>query len=259
MSQLQWLDADNLRFPPTHSALRDPDGLLAVGGDLSPARLIESYSHGIFPWYSDGQPLLWWTPDPRMVLRPAHVHRGRTLRKLLRQHPFTITVDSAFDAVAQACGTIEREGQDGTWITQEMLAAYSELNRLGVAHSLEVWLQNELVGGLYGIALGTVFFGESMFSRVSGASKVGFSILCQQLENWGFELVDCQIHSGYLASFGAQEIPRATFEKLLAQHVWNTPRVPSAACYQSPIPTTSRPCPPLINWQMAWTAGEDLA
>jgi len=255
MSQLYWLDTEEIVFPPTSSALKDPDGLLAVGGDLTPERLVKAYSQGIFPWYSEGQPLLWWTPDPRLVLFTDKIHIGRTLRKLLRKQPFTITVDREFEQVMKYCGTIARDNQDGSWITDEMLQAYVDLHQLGIAHSVEAWQNDTLVGGLYGVALGRVFFGESMFSLVSGASKVAFSTLAKQLCAWQFELIDCQIHSDYLASFGASEISRSTFEALLRRMTAAQPAADDVAvttfdCSSSAITI------PLINWQSAWQMPE---
>lgn len=216
MTQLAWLGKAP-RFPNTSSALDDPNGLLAVGGDLSPARLLAAYSHGIFPWYSPGQPILWWSPSPRMVLQPQNLHIGRSNQKLLAKSPFEIRVDTAFEQVIRHCAEVFRPDQDGTWITQEIQYAYIEMHRLGYAHSIESWLNDELVGGLYGMAIGRAFFGESMFSLVSSASKVAFLTIAQQLQRWNYELIDCQIYTDYLASFGAQEIPREQFETLLAQ------------------------------------------
>jgi leucyl/phenylalanyl-tRNA--protein transferase len=223
MTQLHWLAEDNNEFPPTKNALDDPNGLLAVGGDLSPERLIAAYSRGIFPWFSEGQPLLWWTPSPRMVLLPENVHFGRTLRKLLRKRQFTITVDTAFESVMRQCGTIDRRDQDGSWITEEMVDAYLELHSRGIAHSVEAWQDGELVGGLYGVALGRAYFGESMFSLASGASKAAFSALVVQLLRWGVKLIDCQIETPYLASFGATEIPRDEFELRLNESLKTPP------------------------------------
>jgi leucyl/phenylalanyl-tRNA--protein transferase len=256
MSQLHWLEEQNTWFPPTKSALKDPDGLLAVGGDLTVDRLIKAYSLGIFPWYSDGQPLLWWSPDPRMVLSPDDLHLGRTLRKLLRKQPFRITFDQQFETVMRQCGTIARKEQDGSWITEEMIDAYMELHAMGVAHSVEVWQNDELVGGLYGIALGRSYFGESMYSLVSGASKVAFATLAQQLKLWGFELIDCQIHTQYLNSFGAKEIPRSEFEQRLAQTVNRTPTpLGNNGGIQKSVVTYAGKIP-LLDWSQAWQMPE---
>lgn len=197
-------------FPPVDSAEREPDGLLALGGDLHPRRLLNAYRAGIFPWYSDGQPLLWWSPDPRTILFPERLKVSRSLRKSLRNKPFQVTFDTAFEAVIDACAA-PRTGESGTWITPDMAAAYHLLHRLGHAHSVEVWLDDELAGGLYGIAMGQVFFGESMFSRVSEASKVGFVHLVRQLQSRGYRLVDCQVYTAHLVSLGAEEIPRREF------------------------------------------------
>jgi leucyl/phenylalanyl-tRNA---protein transferase len=197
-------------FPDVSLALREPDGLLAVGGDLSSARILAAYRRGIFPWYSDEQPILWWSPDPRTVLFPANLKVSRSLRKALNQRHFRLTMDRAFDAVIRACAE-PRAQSFGTWITREMSKAYCDLHREGFAHSVECWQGEQLAGGLYGIAIGRVFFGESMFSRESNASKVAFCQLVRQLSAWDFGLVDCQIYSSHLASLGAEEIPRSRF------------------------------------------------
>lgn len=211
-----WLDArpPDAPFPPAELALREPNGLLAVGGDLSPQRLLRAYRQGIFPWYNAGQPILWWSPDPRLVLFPADLKISRSLRKALRRGAFRITLDTAFQAVIVACAEPRTDGQ-GTWITREIAAAYARLHELGHAHSVEVWQEGRLVGGLYGVALGKVFFGESMFTRVSDASKVGFVHLVRQLERWGYGLIDCQVYTGHLASLGATLISRAAFNAWL--------------------------------------------
>ncbi len=210
-----WLDfADPEDFPAVEFALRDPDGLLAVGGDLTVTRLLAAYRRGIFPWYSEGQPILWWSPDPRMVLFPERLHVSRSLRKTLRRNRFRLTVDHDFEAVIRGCAAPRRE-EPGTWITEEMRRAYIRLHRAGHAHSVEVWEGERLVGGLYGVAIGRVFFGESMFSRVSDASKAGFAGFVRQLAAAGFELIDCQVYSAHLASLGAETIPRQRFTALL--------------------------------------------
>ncbi|WP_082087084.1 leucyl/phenylalanyl-tRNA--protein transferase [Teredinibacter purpureus] len=255
MSQLHWLDTHEIWFPPTASALKDPDGLLAVGGDLTPPRLIQAYSRGIFPWYSEGQPLLWWTPDPRMVLLPENIHFGRSLKKLLRKQMFRITIDQAFETVMRQCGTIDRKEQDGSWITEEMIEAYVELNKMGVAHSVEAWLGDDLVGGLYGVALGSAYFGESMYSLVSGASKAAFSTLAQQLKRWQFELIDCQIESPYLASFGATEVSRDQFEETLARAIEKPPFAPKGMNSALRRINGSR-SPFILEWQQAWEMPE---
>lgn len=197
-------------FPPVEQALDEPNGLLAAGGDLSPERLLDAYAHGIFPWFNDGDPVLWWSPEPRMVLVPSELHLSRSLRKVIRSGGFTVTFDRAFEDVVDGCAA-PRPNQDGTWITGQMKRAYSELARLGFAHSVEAWQATELAGGLYGVALGRVFYGESMFSRRSNASKVALAYLARQLERWGFELIDCQMSTEHLASLGAREIPRRHF------------------------------------------------
>lgn len=204
-----YLLTDELVFPPPHLAMAD--GLLAVGGDLSTERLLLAYRTGIFPWYSDDSPLLWWSPDPRLVLYPNELHVSKSLRKILRKRPFTVTLDTAFQEVITACAHIDRPDQDGTWILDDMIAAYCRLHEAGYAHSVEVWQADVLVGGLYGISLGRSFFGESMFSLRSNASKVALWHLVQHLTRWQFDLIDCQITTPHLLSLGAREIPRAQF------------------------------------------------
>src|SRR5690554_113499 len=218
MISLPWLTDDSLAFPPLSEALQDPDGLLAAGGDLRPERLIAAYRAGIFPWYEAGQPILWWSPNPRTVIEPGQVHISRSMRKLLNRRPFTVSTDRAFSRVMRACAA-PRAAYSGTWITDDMLDAYQHLHRLGVAHSVEVWQQEQLVGGLYGIALGKVFFGESMFSRTSNASKCGFILLAHHLHQWGFQLIDCQVASEHLSSLGASDISRQQFVNLLQQAI----------------------------------------
>lgn len=197
-------------FPPVDEALIEPNGLLAAGGDLSPGRLLDAYRRGIFPWFNEDDPVLWWSPDPRMVLFPRELHMARTLRRVIRSGQFSVTLDRAFDAVLEGCAA-PRSNQDGTWISEDMMHAYSNLARLGFAHSVETWEGGELVGGLYGVALGRVFYGESMFSRQSNASKVALAYLARQLERWSFLLIDCQMATGHLASLGARELPRREF------------------------------------------------
>ena len=214
---IPWLDP-NAPFPPLDSALREPNGLLAAGGDLSPQRLIEAYSRGIFPWFNPGEPILWWSPDPRMVLFPAELKVSRSLRKTLKKPTCEIRFDTAFRQVMAACAA-PRDGHGGTWITPAMIAAYTELHRLGLAHSVETWMGNKLVGGLYGISLGRMFYGESMFSLVTDASKIAFVHLVRQLERWGYGMIDCQMKTAHLASLGAREIPRAEFSQKLAELV----------------------------------------
>lgn len=201
-------------FPAIDEALEYPQGLLAVGGDLSPSRLLNAYRHGIFPWYSEGEPILWWSPAPRCVLYPERVHISRRLRRRYNQNQFQVTADQEFEQVIEACAEA-REDSEGTWITRDMCAAYSRLHKLGHAHSVEVWQQSKLVGGVYGLALGSVFFGESMFSRVTDASKIGLVALCRQLQQWQFTLLDCQISNPHLLRMGAEEISRDVFQRHL--------------------------------------------
>ncbi|WP_300656934.1 leucyl/phenylalanyl-tRNA--protein transferase [Pseudomonas sp.] len=215
---LTWLQRDSLSFPPLSKALREPNGLLAAGGDLSAERLIAAYRHGCFPWYQDNQPILWWSPDPRTVLFPDELHVSRSLAKVLRQARYQVTLDRAFAQVIQACAA-PRDYADGTWITTPMQHAYLELHRRGIAHSVEVWRDGELVGGLYGLAMGRLFFGESMFSLADNASKIGFVTLVEQLKVWGFVLIDCQMPTQHLHSFGARPIARAEFTDYLQRHI----------------------------------------
>ena len=202
--------SDDLRFPPAESA--SPEGLLAIGGDLRPERLLEAYRHGIFPWYSDDQPILWWSPNPRAVLFPDKLHISRSLKRSLRLSGFTITLDTCFRDVMQHCAEPRPQHPDaGTWITNEMVEAYVRLHELGYAHSVETWKKGELVGGLYGVALGGAFFAESMFTRASDASKVALVSLVRQLQTWGFRLMDCQQSSPHVTALGAEAIPRRDF------------------------------------------------
>ena len=218
-----WLDPDDpeLWFPNVELALREPDGLLAVGADLSEDRLLLAYRSGVFPWYGPGQPILWWSPDPRLVLFPNRLRVTRSLAKTIRKATFSITLDQAFDAVISACAE-PRPGQAGTWITPEMMSAYRGLHAAGYAHSVECWQEGKLVGGLYGVAIGRIFFGESMFARSSDASKVAFVGLTRQLARWGFPLIDCQVHTTHLASLGAETIPRREFIRTL-EHACRQP------------------------------------
>ena len=205
---------DGTPFPPADRALREPDGLLAIGGDLSPARLLDAYRHGIFPWFNEDDPILWWSPDPRLVLLPQEFKISRSLRKTLSRKNFEVRTDSAFEQVMRACAA-PRKTQHGTWIHEEMIAAYCELHRSGYAHSIEIWMDDELVGGLYGIAIGRMFYGESMFSRRSDASKIALAHLVAQLKRWGYGMIDCQMNTQHLASLGAREIPRKEFSARL--------------------------------------------
>jgi len=215
---LTWLKRNELVFPPLSKAMREPNGLLAAGGDLSPERLIQAYRHGCFPWFEAGQPILWWSPDPRTVLLPAEVHVSRSLRKVLRQGRFRVTFDHNFAAVIAECAG-PRNYTDGTWITDDMQRAYLALHEQGHAHSVEVWDGDALVGGLYGLAMGRLFFGESMFSRADNASKVGFVTLVEHLRQAGFVLIDCQMPTDHLHSLGARSIPREVFAGYLSQYL----------------------------------------
>ena len=207
---IPWLEGQE-PFPPLERALVELNGLLCAGADLSAQRLLEAYQRGIFPWYSNGEPILWWSPDPRMVLVPDDFRVSRSLRRSLRSGRFTVKLDSDFPAVIRACAEAPRSGQHGTWITREMQHAYWKLFQLGIAHSVETWLEGSLVGGLYGLAIGRMFYGESMFTRVSDASKVGAAHLARFLAEEGFGMIDCQMSTPHLASLGAREIPRAEF------------------------------------------------
>ncbi len=220
---LHLLDPDNpsASFPNVNLAEKEPNGLLALGGDLSPERLINAYRHGIFPWYSDDQPILWWSPNPRTILRPKQLKVSRSLQKTLRNKAFFVSFDRHFDHVVKNCASPRGDG-NGTWITTEMEAAYMQLHEQHIAHSVEVWFEGKLVGGLYGVAIGRVFFGESMFSRMSDASKVGFVHLTSHLIGWGYQLIDCQVYSDHLSSLGAQEITRDCFSDDL-KHWCNLP------------------------------------
>ena len=216
-------------LPPEH-VFPDPvyareDGLLAIGGDLDPDRLLRAYSHGIFPWYSEGQPILWHAPDPRFVLFTEEFHVGRSLKKTLRKRPFEIRMDTAFERVLLGCASANRPEQEGTWITREMHRAYTRLHKLGFAHSTEAWVGDDLVGGLYGVSLGGMYFGESMYAHQSDASKVAFVCLVAQLRRWGFDLIDSQVYTEHLARFGARDVPRSSFMKLLQERMDRTSRV----------------------------------
>jgi len=204
-------------FPPVESALRAPNGLLAAGGDLSPERLLAAYREGVFPWFGEDDPILWWSPDPRMVLYAREVHVSRSLNKVLKANRFRLTLDTAFPAVVRACAEARRD-HEGTWITPEMLAAYVELHRRGYAHSVETYRGDRLVGGLYGVRLGRVFFGESMFSRERDASKVALARLVETSVAEGIVVIDCQMASAHLESLGSRRIPRGRFQALLREH-----------------------------------------
>ncbi|MDR1076546.1 MAG: leucyl/phenylalanyl-tRNA--protein transferase [Xanthomonadaceae bacterium] len=206
-------------FPSVETALRDPDGLLAMGGDLSPARLINAYAHGIFPWFSEGYPILWWSPDPRMVFDTGRFRLSSRMRRSLRNSAWRIAADTAFEQVIAACAEIPRPGQDGTWINAAMRSAYAELHRRGYAHSVEVFSGPRLVGGIYGVAIGQMFFGESMFSAESGGSKVALAALCRQLRIWGWPLLDAQVENPHLLRLGAEQWPRSSFMQRVREQI----------------------------------------
>jgi leucyl/phenylalanyl-tRNA--protein transferase len=221
---IPWLGHDD-PFPPLERALKHPNGLLAAGADLSPERLLAAYRQGIFPWYAEGEPILWWSPDPRMVLFPTELKVSRSLAKTLRNRGHEIRFDSAFAAVMQGCAArgadhaAPNAGDSGTWITDEMRAAYQRLHQLGYAHSVETWIEGELAGGLYGVAIGRMFYGESMFTRVRDASKMAMVHLVRRLERQGYGMIDCQMHTPHLASLGASAIARSEFSLRLRELV----------------------------------------
>lgn len=223
-------------FPPVDAALREPDGLLAMGGDLSPARLLNAYRQGIFPWFSQGEPILWWSPDPRMVFRTDGVRLSSRFRRSLRNSEWHVRADTAFDDVIAACAGIPRRGERGTWITHAMREAYGALHRLGPAHSVEVFEGSRLVGGIYGVAIGRMFFGESMFSAESGASKAALAALARRLHARGWPLIDAQVENPHLRSLGARRMPRAAFVAEVARlaawpeppGLWRDPPLPAA-------------------------------
>ncbi|GAB7127547.1 leucyl/phenylalanyl-tRNA--protein transferase [Silvimonas sp. JCM 19000] len=217
---IAWLD-DTPRFPPLSHATREPNGLLAAGGDLSRERLLAAYHLGIFPWTMPGEPLLWWSPDPRMVLRPADLHVPTSLGKVIRNRPYRVAFDTDFAGVMRGCAAPRRD-TDQTWISDEMIAAYTDLHAAGYAHSAECYIDGQLAGGLYGVAIGNMFYGESMFAIRPDASKIAFVHLVRYLQQQGFGLIDCQMHTAHLARFGAAEVPRATFTADLSQLVRQT-------------------------------------
>lgn len=204
-------------FPPLSEALVEPNGLIAIGGDLSPARLLNAYQHGIFPWFSEGEPILWWSPNPRMVLLPEALKISNSLKKTIKKQIFTVKLNTNFKAVMTACSQTSREGQAGTWITDAMIEAYCELHKVGYAMSAEAWQNGVLVGGCYGVKIGRMFYGESMFHHVTDASKVAFVYLVEYLKNAGVGMIDCQMKTAHLASFGAKEIPRDEFMTTLTR------------------------------------------
>jgi leucyl/phenylalanyl-tRNA---protein transferase len=220
---IRWLGPSD-PFPPVDTALTEPNGLLAAGGDLTAARLLDAYQRGIFPWSSDDEPMLWWSPDPRMVLFVDEFRVSRSLRRRIRSGALRVTVDTAFQGVIRGCADLRRDGE-GTWITEEIAAAYRELFRRGHAHSIETWSGDALVGGLYGVSIGRMFYGESMFARESDASKVALALAVRQLARWGFRMIDCQMSTTHLASLGAREIPRREFVATL-QTLTAEPDVP---------------------------------
>jgi leucyl/phenylalanyl-tRNA--protein transferase len=219
-------------FPAVESAMREPNGLLAMGGDLSVERLLDAYRHGIFPWFNPGEPILWWSPDPRMVLVPDEVRVTRSLAKRIRNGGFEVRVDTVFADVMRACAG-PRDGADGTWISPAMIAAYTRLHQAGYAHSVETWHDGALVGGLYGVAIGRMFYGESMFSRMADSSKVALVRLARQLQRWEFGLIDCQMETPHLASLGARTLPRTAFTTRLTELV-NLPHHPGPWHFDAP-------------------------
>ena len=212
-----WLHQDSLEFPPPH--LANEDGIVAVGGDLSPERLIVAYENGIFPWFNPDDPIIWWSPDPRFVLFPKEIKIAKSMRSYFNQKKFEVSVDTCFEEVMRQCQEIARKGQGGgTWITESMIDGYCNLHKMGIAHSIEVWKGGELVGGLYGVALRKIFYGESMFAHVSNASKYGFILLAKKLEEWGFTMIDCQQATKHLESLGGRGIPRNEFMEYLEKN-----------------------------------------
>jgi len=207
--RLPVLDTEKPKFPDPSTALEEPDGLLAVGGNLFPATLLSAYYQGVFPWYNDGDPILWWSPSSRCVIEPSSLHISKSLKRQLRKKPFSISVNRAFSEVIQACA--QREANQGTWINHKMIESYTELHNLGRAHSLEVWVDGNLIGGLYGVTVGGIFCGESMFSRTPDSSKIALVYLCEHLVKLGFEFVDCQLVNDHLLSMGAQSVDRVDF------------------------------------------------
>lgn len=239
---LYWIDPDSAadNFPPITSALPQPDGLLCFGGDLSPERLLNAYQRGIFPWYSEGQPIMWWSPSPRCVIYPHELSVSRSLKKKMRNAGYQFSMDRAFEEVIKACAAA-RNDESGTWITQDMQDAYIQLHKLGHAHSAEIWKDGTLIGGLYGIALGQIFFGESMFSLQADASKMALACMTRRLIRHGFQLIDAQVTSAHMMSLGAREIERQTFSTMLQKYchvahdinVWQTDKVPVKEYYFS--------------------------
>ncbi len=227
-------DKPDARFPDPAEAEQDPNGLLAIGGDLSSERLLMAYRRGVFPWFSTGQPLLWWSPDPRMVLFPEDLRISRSLRKSIRRKGYEVSMDQAFDRVIDACAQ-PRADESGTWLVPEMIEAYRNLHRLGYAHSVETWLDGHLVGGLYGIAVGRIFFGESMFTRATDASKVALVFLLNCMTRWDLELVDCQVYTEHLETLGAKQIPRTEFQRIVETETMQSARAIRWDIQRSPI------------------------
>lgn len=221
MNLIPWLNNDT-PFPSVERALKTPNGLLAAGGELTVPRLLEAYRNGIFPWFNPGEPILWWSPDPRMVLIPGEFRISRSLVKILRNGIHEVRCDTAFEQVMRGCAA-PRAGQPGTWIDEHMIAAYCAMHQLGFAHSVEIWLDGKLAGGLYGVSIGRMFYGESMFSDVSNASKIALAHLARQLERWRFGMIDCQMSTPHLASLGAREIPRSEFIARLQELIHYAP------------------------------------
>lgn len=245
--RLHWLDPRNphQHFPPVHLAMRDPNGLLAIGGDLSMPRLLRAYSQGIFPWFNPDEPILWWCPDPRAVLEPSDLHVSHSLRKQVKKQQYAVTMDAAFMDVLDSCSATRTKSR-GTWLGPDMKRAYFNLHLNGHCHSVEVWRDAKLIGGLYGVALGRAFFGESMFSRADDGSKLAFYYLCEQLKAWRFELIDCQISSAHLISLGAKEMAREAFLRRLRQAVAQ-PGNPGPWRFDIPVPSSHGHMPQLFS------------
>lgn len=225
MVNLPWLDPEHIAFPDTSDALESPEGLLAAGGQLSTDWLLAAYQKGIFPWFSEGDPILWWSPSPRTIIHINQLHISKSLRKTLNKKDFEVSINTAFSEVIDACAEPRpQQGQEETWISHDINQAYQQLHHLGYAHSVEVWRGKELIGGLYGVALGRVFFGESMFSFQPNGSKIALSYLVEHLKQWHYSFIDCQVHNDHLASMGAVQVPREVFEVLLNKHL-NTQNV----------------------------------
>ncbi|MGJ8670135.1 MAG: leucyl/phenylalanyl-tRNA--protein transferase [Oceanococcus sp.] len=237
--RLFWLDPRKpcQNFPSSQHALENPDGLIAAGGDLTVSRLLRAYQRGIFPWFNPDEPILWWTPNPRAVLPPTQIHISRSLRKRINRHDYQLSFDNAFSQVMRLCA--ERP-DEGSWLSPAMQDAYLELYRRGYAHSIEVWRDSALIGGLYGVALGRIFFGESMFSRAADGSKLAMVWLCRQLEAWQFALLDCQVSSPHLQRMGVDVMPRDQFERILQKHIPNEPTPDGKWVFDIDLPSACR-------------------